>query len=80
MAVATFPACSIAALHVHPRASELFLVLTGRILTEMTPESGVVGADSTTQRVVRTELSGHQMTVFPQGYITRRSTRTARLP
>jgi len=68
MAVATFPPCGIAALHVHPRSSELFVVLTGRIYTEMTPESGVVvTANGTQQRVVRTELHPKQMTVFPQG-------------
>lgn len=66
MAIATFPPCGIAALHVHPRSSELFVVVSGRIYTEMTPESGVVTANGT-QRVVRTELHPSQMTVFPQG-------------
>ncbi|KAB5539429.1 RmlC-like cupin domain-containing protein [Coniochaeta sp. 2T2.1] len=66
MAVATFPPCSIAALHVHPRSSELFVVVSGRILTEMVPESGVVTANGT-QRVIPTELHPKQMTVFPQG-------------
>ena len=70
MAIAEFPPCGIAALHVHPRASELFVVVSGQIYTEMTPESGVVVVTSngtTQQRVVRTELHARQMTVFPQG-------------
>jgi mannose-6-phosphate isomerase-like protein (cupin superfamily) len=70
MAVATFPPCGIAALHVHPRSSEIFVVVSGRVYTEMTHESGVVVTVNGTQqqqRVVRTELHPQQMTVFPQG-------------
>jgi oxalate decarboxylase/phosphoglucose isomerase-like protein (cupin superfamily) len=53
-------------LHVHPRASELFAVASGSVLTEMFPEAGVLDADGE-QRVIRTELSAGQMTVFPAG-------------
>jgi hypothetical protein len=70
MAVATFPPCGIAALHVHPRSSELFVVVSGRIYTEMTPESGVLTTTANgtmQQRVIRAELHPSQMTVFPQG-------------
>lgn len=53
-------------LHTHPLADELFAVVTGRILTEMVPETGVVDAEGN-QRVIRTDLSAGMMTVFPAG-------------
>lgn len=56
----------MAALHIHPRATEIFLVVSGNIITEMIPEAGVLTANGT-QRVIRTELKPQQMTVFPQG-------------
>ncbi|TQN67872.1 Spherulin-1A [Colletotrichum shisoi] len=66
MAVAEIPACSMSFLHTHPRASELFAVVSGRILTEMVTEAGVVGPDGK-PRVIRADLGPSQMTVFPQG-------------
>ncbi|KAF9871293.1 hypothetical protein CkaCkLH20_11214 [Colletotrichum karsti] len=66
MAVASLPACAMSFLHLHPRASEFLVVTSGRILTEMVPEAGVVGADGK-QRVIRADLGPNQMTVFPQG-------------
>lgn len=56
----------MASLHIHPRAAELFVVISGRVHTEMVPEAGVVNANGT-QRVVRTELGPNMMTVFPKG-------------
>lgn len=53
-------------LHLHPRSPELFVVISGRILTETVPETGVVDADGN-QRVIRTELTPGKMTVFPMG-------------
>lgn len=53
-------------LHLHPRASELFAVTAGHVLTEMVPEAGVFDADGN-QRVIRTELGPGMMTVFPGG-------------
>lgn len=60
------PACSIGFLHLHPRAAELFVVVSGHVHTEMVPEAGVVDA-SGKQRVIRTELGPKQMTFFPMG-------------
>ncbi|GJN86966.1 hypothetical protein PLIIFM63780_010548 [Purpureocillium lilacinum] len=66
MAIAEFPPCSIGFLHLHPRAAELFVVVSGHVHTEMVPEAGVVDA-SGKQRVIRTELGPKQMTFFPMG-------------
>jgi hypothetical protein len=57
----------MAALHIHPRAAEIFIVLQGRVITEMIPEGGVLGPDGKTPRVIRTELRANQTTIFPQG-------------
>ncbi|KAK1714540.1 RmlC-like cupin domain-containing protein [Colletotrichum acutatum] len=66
MAVASLPACAISFLHLHPRASELLVVTSGRLITEMVPEAGVLDA-SGNQRIIRADLGANQMTVFPQG-------------
>ncbi|KAK1637654.1 RmlC-like cupin domain-containing protein [Colletotrichum phormii] len=66
MAVASLPACAMSFLHLHPRASELLVVTSGRVITEMVPEAGVLDADGK-QRVIRADLGPNQMTVFPQG-------------
>ncbi|KAK7429157.1 hypothetical protein QQZ08_004372 [Neonectria magnoliae] len=47
-------------------AAELQAVVSGRILTEMVPESGVVDSEGK-PRVIRTELGPGMMTVFYQG-------------
>jgi mannose-6-phosphate isomerase-like protein (cupin superfamily) len=59
MAIAEFPPCAIGFLHLHPRASELFVVVSGTLQTEMVPEAGA--------RTVKLELGANQMTVFPMG-------------
>ena len=56
----------MAPLHLHPRATEVFLLVNGTVHTEMVPESGVLTADGD-QRVIRTQLKPGQMTVFPAG-------------
>ncbi|KAK7434116.1 hypothetical protein Landi51_13674 [Colletotrichum acutatum] len=66
MAVASLPACAMSFLHLHPRASELLVVTSGRLITEMVPEAGVLDA-SGNQRIIRADLGANQMTVFPQG-------------
>lgn len=52
--------------HIHPRAAELQAVISGRLYTEMVPESGVTDAEGN-QRVIRNELGPKMMTVFYQG-------------
>ncbi|AEO54554.1 hypothetical protein MYCTH_2297239 [Thermothelomyces thermophilus ATCC 42464] len=56
----------MASLHIHPRSAEIFVVLSGRVVTEMIPEAGVLGADGR-PRTIRTELAANQTTIFPQG-------------
>lgn len=53
-------------LHLHPRATELFVVNSGRVLTQMVPESGVLDDDNK-QRVISTDLGPGMMTIFPGG-------------
>ncbi|KAM3456967.1 hypothetical protein MY3296_001337 [Beauveria thailandica] len=70
IAAAKFPGCSISKLHIHPRAAEMLVVLSGRLVTETMPELGAVGADGQTQqqqRVIRNELAPSTLTVFDQG-------------
>lgn len=56
----------MAFLHLHPRATELFSVTSGRVLTEMVPEAGVVDSEGK-QRVIRTDLHPGMVTIFPAG-------------
>ncbi|KAM3554401.1 hypothetical protein MY1884_006162 [Beauveria asiatica] len=68
IAAAKFPGCSISKLHIHPRAAEMLVVLSGRLVTETMLELGAVGADGQTQqRVIRNELTPSTLTVFDQG-------------
>ncbi|KAI8715956.1 Cupin type-1 domain-containing protein [Fusarium sp. LHS14.1] len=64
--VGQFEPCSMAVVHIHPRAAELQAVISGRIYTEMVPESGVTDAEGN-QRVIRNEIGAKMMTVFYQG-------------
>ena len=54
-------------IHVHPRSAEIQVVTQGKLTTEMVPENGV-NKDGK-RRVIKTELSPYQMTVFPQGSV-----------
>ncbi|KAH7026697.1 spherulin [Microdochium trichocladiopsis] len=67
LAYATFPGCSMAFVHLHPRSSELFIVTEGSLMTSMVTEAGVVDPATGAPRVIQTELSAGQMTHFPQG-------------
>ncbi|KAM3473116.1 hypothetical protein MY5147_004930 [Beauveria neobassiana] len=77
IAAARFPGCSISKLHIHPRAAEMLVLLSGRLVTETIPELGaaaVGAADGQTvlqqqqqQRVIRNELAPNTLTVFDQG-------------
>lgn len=62
------PACGLNTFHVHPRSAELQIVVSGRLITEMVPENGVLDKDGK-RRVIRTELRPFQMTPFPQGSV-----------
>ncbi|TQV98593.1 hypothetical protein V2A60_007687 [Cordyceps javanica] len=66
IAAAKFPGCSISKLHIHPRAAEMLILLSGRLVTETIPELGAVGA-SGKQRVIRNELAPNSLNVFDQG-------------
>lgn len=68
MAVGRLKACGMNTLHVHPRGSELQIVVQGRIVTEMVPENGVNNADGT-PRVIGNVLEPFQMTPFYQGSV-----------
>nr|RBQ99741.1 hypothetical protein FVER53263_09010 [Fusarium verticillioides] len=66
LASAQIPGCSMIMLHTHPRASELFAVMSGRVYTEAVPEAGVLDAEGK-PRVIRNEISAGQATIFYQG-------------
>jgi hypothetical protein len=55
-------------LHVHPRGTELQIVVEGRLVTEMVPENGVVDAEGK-RRVITNTIEKFQMTPFYQGSI-----------
>lgn len=62
----TQKACNMVVVHLHPRGAELQAVISGRIYTEMVPESGVLDSNGK-QRVIKNELGPGQLTVFYQG-------------
>ncbi|KAF5984943.1 hypothetical protein FBULB1_3136 [Fusarium bulbicola] len=66
LASAQIPGCSMIMLHTHPRASELFAVMSGRVYTEAVPEAGVLNAEGK-PRVIRNEISAGQATILYQG-------------
>ncbi|KAH8894062.1 RmlC-like cupin [Thozetella sp. PMI_491] len=68
MAVGRLNACGMNTLHVHPRATELQIVVKGQIVTEMVPENGVNNADGT-PRVISNTLKEFNMTPFYQGSV-----------
>lgn len=59
-------ACSMSFVHLHPRATELFAITSGRVLSEMVPEGGVLDSKGN-QRVIRTEISQGMLTIYPAG-------------
>ncbi|CAJ0549618.1 Ff.00g032310.m01.CDS01 [Fusarium sp. VM40] len=68
MAFGTVDPCGMNTLHVHPRSAELQIVTSGRLITEMVPENGVLDKDGK-RRVIRTELTANMMTPFYQGSV-----------
>ncbi|OAQ60187.1 spherulin-1b protein [Pochonia chlamydosporia 170] len=66
MAVGRIGACGMNTLHVHPRSTELQLVVEGRLITEMNPENGVLDHKGN-RRVIRNIVEPFQMTPFYQG-------------
>ncbi|KAM0279082.1 hypothetical protein ACHAQH_004768 [Verticillium albo-atrum] len=68
MALGRVNPCGMNTLHVHPRSAELQMVISGRLVTEMVPENGILDADGN-RRVIRTELSPFKMTPFYQGSV-----------
>ncbi|KAF4459321.1 hypothetical protein FALBO_13923 [Fusarium albosuccineum] len=68
MALGRVDPCGMNTLHVHPRSAELQIVTSGRLITEMVPENGVMDKDGN-RRVIRTELKANMMTPFYQGSV-----------
>lgn len=68
MAVGFLDACGFNTPHVHPRATELQIVIDGKIITEMLPENGVNDAAGK-RRTIRNEISQFQMQPFYQGSV-----------
>ncbi|KAF5866938.1 hypothetical protein ETB97_008744 [Aspergillus alliaceus] len=64
--ISQLPGCSMSFLHLHPRATELFAITSGRVLSEMVPEAGVLDSEGK-QRVIRAELSPGMLTIYPAG-------------
>ncbi|KAJ5143423.1 uncharacterized protein N7515_002210 [Penicillium bovifimosum] len=62
----SLPACGMAFLHLHPRATELFALTSGHVHTEMVPEGNVLDSNKK-QRVIQTDLYPGMMTIFPAG-------------
>ncbi|KFY98607.1 hypothetical protein V498_01366 [Pseudogymnoascus sp. VKM F-4517 (FW-2822)] len=70
MAIGTFGPCGFSLPHMHPRATELFAITEGKVHTEMIVENGVqVGNGTNGRRVIETDVSANQMTVFYQGAV-----------
>ncbi|KAL2830674.1 RmlC-like cupin domain-containing protein [Aspergillus pseudoustus] len=60
----SLPGCGMAFLHLHPRATELFSLHSGRVQSSMTP--GIVDSEGN-QRIISVELTAGQVTLYPQG-------------
>lgn len=70
MAAGVFGPCGFSLPHMHPRATELFAITAGKVHTEMVVENGVrVGNATTGRRLIETDVSANQMTVFYQGAV-----------
>ncbi|CAG8975860.1 hypothetical protein HYALB_00010256 [Hymenoscyphus albidus] len=72
MAVGFLKGCGFNTPHVHPRATELQIVIKGKVITEMVPENGVFNVPNKPEsgrRVIRNELGPFQMQPFYQGSV-----------
>jgi oxalate decarboxylase/phosphoglucose isomerase-like protein (cupin superfamily) len=68
MTLGRISACGINTFHTHPRSAELQLVISGKLITHMTPENGVTDNDGK-RRVISATVLPNQMTVFPMGSV-----------
>jgi hypothetical protein len=68
MAVGFLGPCGFNTPHVHPRATELQIVVKGSVVVEMVPENNVLDAKGN-RRVIRNTLKEFDMTPFYQGSI-----------
>ncbi|KAI9933178.1 hypothetical protein MW887_007649 [Aspergillus wentii] len=64
--ISQLPACSMTFLHLHPRATELFALTSGHIISEMVPEANVLNAQGS-QRVIHADLHPGMVTIYPAG-------------
>ncbi|PMD43300.1 RmlC-like cupin [Hyaloscypha variabilis F] len=71
MAVGFLGPCGFNTPHVHPRGTELQIVTSGRLVTEMLPENGVFTNNNAAEgrRVITNTVNTFQMTPFYQGSI-----------
>lgn len=68
MAVGFLDACGFNTPHLHPRATELQIVIEGKIITQMLPENGVNDANGK-RRLIQNELTQFEMQPFYQGSV-----------
>ena len=71
MAVGFLGPCGFNTPHVHLRGTELQVVTSGRLITEMLPENGVFTGNvaANGRRVIRNTMTANQMTPFYQGSV-----------
>jgi len=71
MAVGFLGPCGFNTPHVHPRGTELQIVTSGRLVTEMLPENGVFNNNvaANGRRVITNTVTVNQMTPFYQGSV-----------
>lgn len=71
MALGFLGPCGFNTPHVHPRATELQVVTSGRVIVEMAPENGVfIDGDRTKgRRIIKNELKTNMMTPFYIGSV-----------
>lgn len=68
MAIGFLDACGFNTPHVHPRATELQVVIEGKLIVEMLPENGVNRADGK-RRTIRNTVNKFELTPFPMGSV-----------
>lgn len=72
MAVGFLGPCGFNTPHVHPRATELQIVVSGRLIVEMLPENGVFntpGVATSGRRVITNTVNAFGMTPFYMGSV-----------
>ncbi|PMD49205.1 RmlC-like cupin [Hyaloscypha bicolor E] len=71
MAVGFLGPCGFNTPHVHPRGTELQIVTSGRLVTEMLPENGVFNNNAAAdgRRLITNTVTTNQMTPFYQGSV-----------